>query len=203
MWVMFVNGIWAGLIIFSVAFAIMSGNVQPLVTSLASSAQQAIEALLGMCGAYVFWSGLLNIAQQSGLVEGLARCLKVVLGKLFPHSAKDPKTMGAVAMNLGADMLGLGNAATPFGVEAVKRMSVRSGGVANDDMKMFLVLNAATLQLFPTTVIALRTAAGAANPSDIMPATLLCSSVSMLVGICSAKLFARWGKGRVRKAGRR
>lgn len=196
LWVMDMNWIWVGLIVFSVVFAALSGNMEAVSLSLTDSAQRAIEALLGMCGAYVFWSGLLHVAQKAGLVEGLARLLRKVLTKLFPHSAHDSQVMGAVAMNLGADMLGLGNAATPFGVEAVKGMSRLSGGVENEDIQMFLVLNAATLQFFPTTVIALRSAAGAAQPSDIILATILCSAFSMAVGIGSARLFARLSRRR-------
>lgn len=193
------NWIWVGMIIFSIIFALLTGNIEAVALSLTDSAQQGIQALLGMCGAYIFWSGLLHVAQRAGLVEGLARLLRRVLGKLFPHSAHDPQVMGAVAMNLGADMLGLGNAATPFGVEAVKGMSRLSGGVANEDIQMFLVLNAATLQFFPTTVIALRSAANSAQPSDIILATVLCSAFSMAVGIGSARLFARFCRRKVAK----
>ncbi|HOV70109.1 MAG TPA: spore maturation protein [Clostridia bacterium] len=185
------NIIWAFMIIISILFGIFGGKMSDLSGSLMSSAQDAVKLCFSICGAYVFWTGLLRVAQKSGLVNKLAKVLRIALKRLFPNSADDPLVMGSIAMNLGADMLGLGNAATPFGVEAVKRMAKLSKGKSNDDIKMFLVLNAATLQFFPTTVIAMRMASNASEPSDIILGTVLCSGVSMAVGILSAIVFAR------------
>ena len=187
--------LWAGMILFSLLFAALTGRMDAVTQALLTEAQTAVEALTGMCGAYVFWSGLLEIGLQSGMVAGFSKGLRPLMRWLFPASAHDPAVTGAIAMGLGADMLGLGNAATPFGVEAVRRMSVISGGICNDDIQMFLVLNAATVQLCPTIVIALRAAAGAARPADIMLGTFFCSALSMGAGIAAARLFARL-KGR-------
>jgi len=144
-----------------------------------------------MMGVLCLWMGVMEIMERSGLARGLARLLRPVLKRLYPAFAHDRPVMDAVSANLSANLLGLGNAATPLGLEASRLMSERSPGVASDGLCMLVVMNTASLQLIPTTVASLRAAAGSGNPFDILPAVWLASAVSVTVGITAARLFAR------------
>ena len=123
--------------------------------------------------------------------EKLARLLHPVLRRLFPDFARDRGTMDTIAANVSANLLGLGNAATPLGLEAARRMSRRTPGVAGDSLCMLVVCNTASIQLIPTTVAAVRMAAGCQTPFDILPAVWVTSALSVLTGIGAAKLLAR------------
>ena len=127
----------------------------------------------------------------AGLAEKLARLLHPVLRRLFPDFARDRGTMDTIAANVSANLLGLGNAATPLGLEAARRMSRRTPGVAGDSLCMLVVCNTASIQLIPTTVAAVRMAAGCQTPFDILPAVWVTSALSVLTGIGAAKLLAR------------
>ena len=133
----------------------------------------------------------MEVMERSGLAGGLSRLLRPILRKLYPDFAGDRPVMDAVSANLSANLLGLGNAATPLGLEASRLMAERTPGVASDGLCMLVVCNTASLQLIPTTVASLRAAAGSADPFDILPAVWLASIVSVTVGVTAAKLFAR------------
>ena len=182
--------IFGGMIAVGTGFYIAHGCGADALTALLSGAEQGVELTISLAGAYLLWSGLMNIASEAGLVEKLARAMKKPLGRLMPEAGE---AMGPITLNLAANFFGLGNAATPFGVEAVKRLS-RGDGTASDDMCMFLALNSSAVELLPTTVIAVRTACGSQNPYDIVLPTFLASLISAAAAIISCRLLAKLGR---------
>ena len=141
------------------------------------------------------WTGVMEIMQRSGLAETLSRLLRPVLGLSFPQTARDRGIMDSIAANVSANLLGRGNAATPLGIEAARKMGRRSPGTASDAMCMLVVCNTASIQLIPTTVATVRSAAGCAAPFDILPAVWLASALSVGVGIRAFQAFARVWRG--------
>ena len=133
----------------------------------------------------------MEVARQSGLLRFLSKFFSPILSLLFPGIKKDSPAAQAVCLNLAANLLGLGNAATPLGLEAARRMSRRTPGVASDSLCMLVVCNTASIQLIPTTVAAVRMAAGSATPFDILPAVWVTSALSVATGILAAKLLSR------------
>lgn len=186
------NYIWGIMILLSIIIAIISGNADKLSDSVLSGAKSAVELIISMAGMMCLWSGLMNIAEQGGVTKSLARFFSPVLKRLFPEYKNDEKTSSAICSNVTANLLGLGNAATPLGLKAMRRMNEANPdkAVANNSMIMFVVINTASIQLIPTTITILRSEAGAAAPMDIIPCVWLSSVVALIVGIIMAKLFA-------------
>ncbi|MBQ2898501.1 MAG: hypothetical protein IJE28_02015 [Oscillospiraceae bacterium] len=151
----------------------------------------AAELSLKLLGSLCFWSGIMEVAKQSGIVDLLCRLLKPLLLFVFPALRNEEKALGAISMNLSANLLGLGNAATPLGIAAMRELHKISGfsSAATKEMVCFVVMNTASLQLLPTTVAALRLENGAERPFDILPAVWLVSACSLCIGIAAAKLF--------------
>jgi len=185
--------IFGGMIIVGIVFYIAQGNSAEALTALLSGAEQAMELTLALAGTYMLWMGLMNIASEAGLIKKLANAMKKPLGKLMPDAGE---AMGPITLNLAANFFGLGNAATPFGVAAMKKLK-SSEGTASDDMCMFLALNSSAIELLPTTVIALRTACGSANPYDIVLPTFIASVISATAAVLSCKLLEKVGRRRV------
>ena len=157
-------------------------------------AASGVELCLGLTGVLCLWTGVMEVMRRAGLAEKLSRLLRPLLGRLYPPFRKDEETMDALSANLSANLLGLGNAATPMGIRAARRMAERTPGRASDSLCMLVVCNTASVQLIPTTVAGARLAAGCATPFDILPAVWLTSLISVGVGICAAK-----GLGRIWK----
>jgi len=154
----------------------------------------AVELCLSMAGMLCLWMGVMEIMKRAGIAQALSRLLRPVIRRLYPDFAKDREVMDSVSANVSANLLGLGNAATPMGIQAAKAMSRRTPGVASDSLCMLVVCNTASIQLIPTTIASVRGAAGAAAPFDILPAVWLASAISVCVGILAAKLLSRiWG----------
>lgn len=183
--------IWTGMTTLSVLCALMLGKQGELAPAALDGAAQAIQLGLSMAGVLCLWMGVMEVMQRAGLAEKLARCLRPILRRLFPDFADDRGVMDTIAANVSANLLGLGNAATPLGLEAARRMSKRTPGVAGDSLCMLVVCNTASIQLIPTTVAAVRMAAGCEAPFDILPAVWVTSACSVVTGILAAKLFAR------------
>ena len=188
--------VWAALVAGSVLFALATGRTDALSASVTEGAAAAVQLCLSMAGVLCLWCGVMEVMRRCGLLECLERLLRPLLRQLFPASSRDPETMERIAGNVSANLLGLGNAATPLGIQAVRRMSRETGGVASDEMCLFIVCNTASIQLIPTTVSAVRGAAGAAAPFDILPAVWVSSCISVGAGICAAKLLRHiWRSG--------
>ncbi|MDR0928316.1 MAG: spore maturation protein A [Oscillospiraceae bacterium] len=173
-----------------------AGRSAALSEAALSAVMDAVQMALKLAGGFALWSGMLAIVERSGAIRAATRAFAPLLGRLFPHVKKGSPALEAMAMNMTANMLGLGNAATPIGLRAMRLLGedAPKGGAATDAMCMFLVINASSLQLFPSTVVALRAAAGSASPASVVLPTLLATLVSTVVGIASCALLARLGK---------
>ena len=176
----------------SVIFAIVNGTGGQLAAAVTDGAQAGITLAISLSGALCLWSGIGKLLQISGITEKMARLLQPLLRKLFPSSAKDPQLAGALSANIMANFFGLGNAATPMGIQAVKRLkNPNAPSVATDEMCRLIVLNTASIQLIPTTVAAIRASLGSAAPFDILPAVWITSFSSAGIGVAAAVLFGR------------
>ena len=183
--------IWTAMVTAAVVCGLLTGRGPAVAAAAMEGAAAAVELCLSMAGLLCLWMGVMEIMRRSGLSQKLSRLLMPVLRRLYPAFARDREVMDTIAANVSANLLGLGNAATPLGLEAARKMSRRTPGVANDALCMLVVCNTASIQLIPTTVAAVRAGAGCAAPFDILPATWLASAISVSVGILAAKLFAK------------
>jgi spore maturation protein A len=183
------NIIWLGLIILSVVFGIINGTIPAVVASVTVSAKFAFELALGLTGVMALWLGIMRIAEEAGFVRVLARAIRPLMGRLFPDVPHEHPAMGAMVMNISANMLGLGNAATPFGLKAMAELETLNTrpGVATNAMCTFLAINTSSVQLIPTSAIAFLAAAGAAHPTDIVLTSLIATIFSTLAGIIAVK----------------
>ena len=185
------NYIWAFMMIIAFISAILTGQMSELSDSVLSGAMSAVELLFSIIGILCFWSGMMEIAERSGVTKGLAKMFSPLLSKLFKNVDKESSAMRYISLNISANLLGLGNAATPFGLSAMKELKAINGNkpVATDDMLLFVVLNTASIQLIPTTLCAYRRSYGSVAPFEILPAVWITSVVALSVGITVAKIF--------------
>ena len=183
--------LWGLLIFCSVGFSLWNGTGPALSAAVAQGAQSGLTLAISIGGSLCLWSGVGRLTEAVGATKALSRLLRPLLGRLFPESRRDASLSGALSGNICANLLGLGNAATPLGLEAARRMSRRTPGVASDSLCMLVVCNTASIQLIPTTVAAVRMAAGSATPFDILPAVWVTSALSVATGILAAKLLSR------------
>lgn len=187
------NQVWFALFVASVLTAAFNGKMPEVSAASVESAKTAVTLALGLIGVMAFWLGMMRIVQQGGLLQTLARWLRPVMVRLFPDVPPEHPAMSAMIMNIAANMLGLGNAATPFGIKAMlelDRLNPRRG-VATNAMALFLAINTSNVALAPLGVIALRASMGSENPAGIWLPTLIATSFSTLVGIAAAKLLQR------------
>ena len=178
-----------------VTAALVCGAVQgmlPAVTAAAmKGASAAVELTLSMAGALCLWSGVMTVMERGGLTRGLAHLFRPLLHRILPRASRDADTLAAVSANVSANLLGLGNAATPLGIRAAQRMAAGCGGTASDELCRLVVLNTASIQLLPTTVASVRAVCGSAAPFDILPAVWVSSLASVTVGLLTARLLSR------------
>ena len=191
------NYIWAFMIVFSIISAFFNGNMQVLSNAIISSATDAVNLCIRLGGTICLWGGLMEIAEKSGLTNAVCRILSPMLRLVFPKMDLKGKTAKAISMNITANMLGLGNAATPLGLEAMRRLQGENPDKekASSDMIKFVVMNSAAFHLIPTTVAALRRDYGCENPFDIMPASWISSAAALTVGLTAAFLFIKISEG--------
>lgn len=196
------NYIWIGMLMAGFITGIVNGRLEEVTQAAFTSAGRAVELSIGLLGIMCLWSGLMNISEKSGLIKAIAWLTKPMLKLLFPQIAKNNRALGAIIMNLAANFLGLGNAATPLGIRAMDELQKVNGksDTASDSMCMFLVLNTSAIQLIPSTVIALRSAAGSSAPSEITACVWAASISATCVGIVMVRLLsgARWKQKRLR-----
>lgn len=184
--------IWTGILICSLICSVVTGRQANLSAAVLDGAAQGISLSITLAGPLCLWSGLNHVMNRIGLTQKLSRLLAPVLGRLFPKSWKDPETQAALSANISANLLGLGSAATPPGLQAVRRMAKSCSGLAGNELCKLVVLNTASVQLLPATVAAIRAGAGAAAPFDILPAVWLTSFCSVTAGLLAAKGLERW-----------
>lgn len=183
--------IWTGMTALSLLCALALGNAGGLASAALDGAAQAIQLGISMAGVLCLWMGVMEVMDRAGLAAKLAALLRPILRRLFPDFSDNRGVMDTIAANVSANLLGLGNAATPLGMEAARRMAGRTPGVAGDSLCMLVVCNTASIQLIPTTVAAVRMAAGCETPFDILPAVWITSALSVVTGITAAKLLAK------------
>lgn len=184
--------LWTGMTAASILFGIAEGRGEAVAAAAVTGAKDAVELCLSMAGMLCLWTGVMEVMRQSGLAGGLSRLLRPVLGRLFPSSRSDPELAGELSCNMSANLLGLGNAATPAGIRAAQRLHALSGGeAASDELCRLAVLNTASIQLLPTTAAALRSACGAENAFDILPAVWISSAAGVAAGLLAERLFRR------------
>ncbi len=186
------GAILAVLMALSVAVAAWNGRLAELTTAALDAAGKASAFALGLVGILALWMGLMKVAEEAGLVRFVGWAARPVLRLLFPEVPKDHPAMGAIVMNFAANVLGLGNAATPFGIRAMQELEALNPrpGAASDAQAMLVALNTASVQLVPATVIALRVSAGSKAPGEILGPTLLSSLCGLVVAVAAARLLA-------------
>jgi len=188
--------VWTVLVACSVGFGLLHGTMTEVSRAAMDGAASAVELAVGMAGALCLWAGVMELMERCGLARKLARLFHPLLRILLPRASRESETLAAVSANLSANLLGLGNAATPPGIRAARAMARGCDGVASDELCRLVVLNTASIQLLPTTVASLRSACGCATPFDILPAVWLSSVLSVGAGLLAARLLSRvWRDG--------
>lgn len=176
--------VWTLFVTASLVCGAVYGTLADVTAAAMEGASAAVELTLSMAGALCLWSGVMTVLERGGLTAGLARLFRPLLRRILPCASRDADTLAAVSANVSANLLGLGNAATPTGIEAVRQMDGEQehNPRVRHALYMLLILNATGLQMFPTTVLTLRVAAGSADPNAILLPTLACTAFSTLVG---------------------
>lgn len=179
--------------VISFVYAAFGGRMGEVSESIFAKSAEAVELVISICGVMCFWCGLMKVAEKAGLLEKLSRVLSVPIKLLFGGVKRGGKAVGLIAMNIAANILGLGNASTPLGIAAMKAIAEEesAGESACDDMIMLAVLNTASLQIIPATAAALRSANGAEKPMDILPCVWIVTAYSVFIAVFSAKMLAR------------
>lgn len=183
------NWIWFGLMAISLIFGALNGRMKEVTDAAIGGAELAVELAIGLIGVMALWLGIMKIAEKAGLVKGLARLLKPILTRLFPDVPGDHPAMGAMTMNLAANMFGLGNAATPLGLKAMQELQEVNPhkDIASDAMCTFLAINTSSVQLFPVMAVALLADAKSTEPTWIIVPAFLATLVSTIVAITASK----------------
>ena len=190
------NIVWPIFIIISFSFAIFSGNLEKLNSSIFESTSDAINLSISLLGTICLWSGIMKIASNTSVIEKLTKILKPVIKLLFPQLKNNNEIQKEVSMNIIANILGLGNAATPLGLKAMKSMQKenKKKDTLTDSMMMFLILNTASIQIIPTTVSAIRNSMGSSNPTAIVFPVWIATIVAAIFGIIATKVLIKFTK---------
>lgn len=192
---MVMSWIWTLIILISMVFSIFSGQTGAIAAATAQGAQAGITLAISMAGSICLWSGVGNLMDKAGLTGMLSKILRPILSRVFPGTRTDPQLGKDLSANICANILGLGNAATPMGIRAVKGMTdPRRPGIATDEMCRLIVLNTASIQLIPANVAAVRTSLGCATPFDILPAVWVTSICSAGLGLTAAWILGKLWK---------
>lgn len=191
---MVMSWIWTGMILLSLLASLVLGNGSALSAAIPRGAQAGLELAVSIAGSLCLWSGVGKLMEAAGASALLSRCFSPLLGKIFPSYRKDPVLAGYLSSNVCANFLGLGNAATPMGIQAAKRLAGEKT-VASGELCRLIVLNTASIQLIPTNVAAVRAALGGDAPFDILPAVWITSLLSAGLGVTAAALLGKvWPK---------
>lgn len=193
------NIVWPIFIIISFSFAIFSGNLENLNNSIFRGTNDAVNLSIGLLGTLCLWSGIMRIASQTSMVENLVKVLNPLLNILFPKLKNNLEIKKEISMNIIANFLGLGNAATPLGLKAMNSMQKRNTkkDTLSDSMMIFIVINTASIQLIPTTVIAIRNSLNSQNPTAIVFPTWIATITAGISGIIVAKLLIKITKSKI------
>jgi spore maturation protein A len=190
-----INIIWFVMIATSIVFFLIKGDVQGMMQTMTDSAQHSLELLIALAGIMAIWSGIMKLCEKSGIVDFVAKVLSPPMRILFPGlERRNKKAMGNIIMNMSTNMMGLSNAATPFGIKAMEELqSVNpQKDRASDYMVTFLIVNATCIQLFPTTVISLRAGLKSGNPTDIILPTIVATVIALISGLLSSAILKKF-----------
>lgn len=186
-----VNYVWLFMMVFGILVAGAQGNIEVVTKAALDGAQVAVKTSLSLIAIITFWLGIMKLAEAAGLVQALAKLVRPVTAFLFPSVPKDHPAMGAIVMNLSANILGLGNAATPMGLIAMQelqKLNKHQSDTASDAMCTFLAINTGCITLIPTTIIGIRVLYGSQNPTEIVGTTVFATFCGMLVAILADRL---------------
>ncbi|MBU3145923.1 nucleoside recognition domain-containing protein [Clostridium sp. CF012] len=189
-----INIIWFLILSLGIVIGIITGKGEVLSKAVVLGAGGAVELVMGLVGMMCLWCGIMKIAEKSGLTDKLASVLKPILKIIFKEAGKNQKAMSSITMNLTANMMGLSNAATPFGIKAMEEMQRTNNAkdTASNDMALFLVLNAACIQFLPTTVISIRAAYNSRNPAIIILPAIIATGTAAILGVVYCKILQRY-----------
>ena len=190
------NILWPVFIILSFIYAIITGKVNEVNNGIFDALESAVELSITFLGTISLWNGIMEIAKNTSLINKLTNILKPFIKRLFPELKHNEKANQEISINIIANILGLGNAATPLGIKAMKTMQEdnKKNDELSNSMMMFILLNTASLQLIPTNVIAIRTSLGSSNPTSIIIPVWISSIVAAIVGVLFVKFWIKKGK---------
>lgn len=186
-----VNYIWVIMTLIGIVFGIVNGTLEEINKAVFVGAREAVTLCIGLISVLVFWLGMMRIAEESGLLEGLAKLFRPIVKRLFPEVPPDHPAMGYILSNMIANMFGLGNAATPLGIKAMEELQVLNGGkkTASRSMVTFLAINTASITIIPSTVIAIRMTYHSSSPTEIVVPTLIATIISAIGAILIDRFF--------------
>ena len=190
------NYIWIAIIFFSVITAVFNGTANELSNSIITSGNTAVDLCFSLLGTFCLWNGLMNVAEKSGLSQAFAKFTAPILCKIFKGLNKNSDAILPISLNITSNLLGLSNAATPIGIEAMKKLSKENYGKStpSNNMVLFVVMNSAALRLIPTTVASIRANHGSANPLEIIVPSIITSIIALSIGITMTKILERFFK---------
>lgn len=197
------NYIWGGMLIIGIVYGVITGNIQVLTDTIISSSKEAVSLSVNMLGIIAFWMGLMQIAIECGIIDDIHKLLSPLLKLLFPRINKDSPAMKSISLNFAANILGLGWAATPAGIQAIKDLKKfhhnKEVNTASDEMCTFLVMNISSLQLIPVNVIAYRSQYGSVDPARIIFPGIIATMASTLTAVIICLFMNRSSKPRVKQ----
>ena len=191
-----INFIWCGMIVIGIVVGVLTGNIEAVSTAAIEWAETAVELSLGLIGVMALWLGLMKIAEEARIVRGMGLLMKPIMVRLFPEVPADHPAMGSIVANMAANFFGLGNAATPLGIKAMQELQDLNENKeeASNAMVTFLAINTSSVTLISSSIIAYRSAAGAANPADVIGPTIIATAVSTTVAIIACKVLEKLPK---------
>lgn len=191
-----INFIWCGMIVIGIVVGVLTGNIEAVSTAAIEWAETAVELSLGLIGVMALWLGLMKIAEEAGIVKGMGLLMKPIMVRLFPEVPADHPAMGSIVANMAANFFGLGNAATPLGIKAMQELQDLNENKeeVSNAMVTFLAINTSSVTLISSSIIAYRSAAGAANPADVIGPTIIATAVSTTVAIIACKVLEKLPK---------
>ena len=187
------NFIWSGLVLLSLVVSFFTGKFEECSLAAIEGAGEGVTLAITLCGSMCFWSGIMQIGSESGLLKGLTKLLKPITKFLFPKLPQNSPAISAIVTNMTANILGMSNAATPFGLRAMEELQKinKDKKRASREMCMFVVLNTASIQLIPTTLIALRASMGSSSPTSVIVPIWITSLITLVVGVICVKIFEK------------
>lgn len=190
------NYIWIAIIFFSVIASVFNGTANELSNGIITSGNTAVDLCLSLLGTFCLWNGLMNVAEKSGLSKAFSKIVAPILCKIFKGMDKNSDAILPISLNITSNLLGLSNAATPIGIEAMKKLARENQGkkTPSNNMVLFVVMNSAALRLIPSTIATIRANHGSQNPLEIVLPSIITSICALIVGITMTKILERFFK---------